>query len=1250
MGLYSSLSLVGAMAVSALIAVWLFYKRSHRDDFPEETWDPYFDKNENGGEGGPEREIDEISGEPAAEPAAEAGLEPADEEPVTPASTALADRIQGLREEPPSPGEGIAPGGEFEDTPEPADGPDSGFEDQVELIAGGPVSPENSRGDLEKADLSFAPDEAEGDSPAPGSPIETPAYSQSAPPDLSGEAATAPPGAPWWEGLPAPKEVFFRRGVAELMGVTVIDPPPQAEAGPGEASVPEASTFEAPAPEASTLEAPETVGAPADTAADSIAPDEAGEAGEPPASEFTGASPFGEEDSETPLSLEEEAFEEEESPFEEPAPEEQVSLTDESAPAPEISAADESDDSSFTLESISLGDEPDEAPVMYEPEGAPSREEEGGGFAEPAIQQEEMAGEESSGPETLETSPSFEEKESPFEEFSPEEPAPEEPVSLTDESAPAPEIPAADESDDSSFTLESISLGDEPDEAPVMYEPEGESAPAPAEDEEISLSSPADSESSEAIDNFLSQAEPPSSASAGLVDDEIEPAPEAEGEISPEPEDESYSDLGESEEMPMAFDLDAGRQDFIESDEPVQELPDGLEDGKFESGGAEEFSEAPSGVEEESASGPGEEAPPAGLMEQIPEDPVETTLDSSELEEEPAEVVLDPGELEEEPAEATLDPGELEEESAEATLDPGELEEEPGSADGEPTEPEEISAEAVLDPLEMEEESPEQAIDLESFGAEAEEPTPEEPAFAQPEDVPSDEALPAAEPEGPAPEESLDVFSVLEQERAETPEAMPQESIGNAALFEDFGDERVEPAAPEPFAAERADERAGAGADTEDAFGEELVSEEIAAQHGETGAEAPREEKQPVEETLEPAAPSEPASPPIPLSGESMPDMVRNFVADCCPDDLLLIEEEWDTLPAGIDKIAAAGWRDIQERLESRQEVGEEEFLRIGILEYLMGNHDAALAHLKESLRRAKRMGPVLNALGVTSFGRGKIDPAISYCREAVREAGPDLRLLVAINRNLGVLYQSKGEFGRAAEATASAIKYVGSEGSTRLLANLHLRAGQLFRKLGDAEAARHHLSESAHLFLREGDDAARIRSLVALAAAQTGLNEVDAALKNLNEAALMCRRVGDKNGEALVMGQMGIAYSAQEQYTRALEYYENAISLNRELENRKGEGANLSNIGNIHYFRGDLDEALSAYEEALVINKEQDHLIGQATIMGNLGRIYLEQGRVEEAIERLNESLEIFRPFAAKSQMENIREMLDEAVRSRDQ
>jgi tetratricopeptide (TPR) repeat protein len=401
------------------------------------------------------------------------------------------------------------------------------------------------------------------------------------------------------------------------------------------------------------------------------------------------------------------------------------------------------------------------------------------------------------------------------------------------------------------------------------------------------------------------------------------------------------------------------------------------------------------------------------------------------------------------------------------------------------------------------------------------------------------------------------------------------------------------------------------------------------------------EEEMPAEDAPDSAA--------LPLSGGSVSEMVQGFVAECCPRDLLLIENVDEDLPSGIERIAAAGRDDIQARLEGRTTVDSEEFLRIGILEHMMGGHDEALGFFKEALRRAERMGPALNALAVASYGRGKTDPAISYSKEAIREAGTDVALLAAANRNLAILYQVKGDFGQAAQAAASAVQCLGSDADPRVLAGLHLRAGQLFRRLGEIKDAREHLSEAAHLFLRAGDDAARIRSLVALSGAQTELNDFEGALKNLDQAALLCRSGGDKAGEALVMGQMGVAYSAQDQYTRALEHYGKAVLLNRELGNRKGEGANLSNVGNLHYFRGDLEEAISAYGEALVINREQNHLIGQATILGNLGRIFLEQNRADEAADRLRESLEIFRSAGAREQTEYIRELLAEADRTRD-
>ncbi len=69
MGLYGTLGLVGALALSALLAVWLFYSRSRREDFPEDTWDPYLGKKEDTDEG-PGEGVEDISGVPGGAGAA----------------------------------------------------------------------------------------------------------------------------------------------------------------------------------------------------------------------------------------------------------------------------------------------------------------------------------------------------------------------------------------------------------------------------------------------------------------------------------------------------------------------------------------------------------------------------------------------------------------------------------------------------------------------------------------------------------------------------------------------------------------------------------------------------------------------------------------------------------------------------------------------------------------------------------------------------------------------------------------------------------------------------------------------------------------------------------------------------------------------------------------------------------------------------------------------------------------------------
>ncbi len=394
-----------------------------------------------------------------------------------------------------------------------------------------------------------------------------------------------------------------------------------------------------------------------------------------------------------------------------------------------------------------------------------------------------------------------------------------------------------------------------------------------------------------------------------------------------------------------------------------------------------------------------------------------------------------------------------------------------------------------------------------------------------------------------------------------------------------------------------------------------------------------------VEELVHAAAPPPAASHEAPANTPS--ELIRELVADICPGDLLLAENMEQKLPAWTPGVVNAAGIDLGQRESARQTPASEEYLRLAILEMILGRNEDATDHLKESLRRTSRLAPVLNALAVASYRREKVDPAISYSREALREAGRDVPMQAVVSMNLGYFYQSKGDDEKAAESYEKALAYVGPQGGINQLSTLRMRVGRLFRRLGDKEKAREHLSEAAHMFHRLGDRRNEARAHTALASVLSESGEYEAAQVSLDDALNLCQKIGDKAGEALVYGQMGMSFAAQEQFTRALRYYENALRLNRGLENRKGEAANLSGMGNIHYARGDMPEAREAYEAALEISREQGSVLAQGVVLGSLGRVHFEGHEWEASRECLSKARRIFQELGAAEALDSIMGML---------
>ena len=390
---------------------------------------------------------------------------------------------------------------------------------------------------------------------------------------------------------------------------------------------------------------------------------------------------------------------------------------------------------------------------------------------------------------------------------------------------------------------------------------------------------------------------------------------------------------------------------------------------------------------------------------------------------------------------------------------------------------------------------------------------------------------------------------------------------------------------------------------------------------------------QPAVAAAGPASPADLSAATEALPEGSPGELIRSIVADICPDELLLVGTAQPSLPEWAGAAVTALRNDLDRRQAERNPGDANEYLQLAVVENAMGLHEEAEGHLKEALPRSERFGPVLNALAVTSLARGRVAPAIVYCKEALRETGGDDFVRAAASSNLGDLYDLQGDAAQATEAYETAIDCLQAQGDSRWLSRLHLRVGHLYRRVGEADKARLHYSDSVRLFKDSGDEAGHVQSLAALGSSLTESGLHDLALRSFEEAVRICLRTADKPGAALVQDELGIAYMAQDQLTRAIAYFESALSLHRELGNRQSEAATLSHIGKIHDSRGDVDEAQRFYEAALEIDRELGHDAGEAARQPQI-----ESGDQEAARAKLLRAEEIFSRAGSAEYREDVR------------
>ncbi|WP_242904812.1 AfsR/SARP family transcriptional regulator [Actinomadura terrae] len=218
--------------------------------------------------------------------------------------------------------------------------------------------------------------------------------------------------------------------------------------------------------------------------------------------------------------------------------------------------------------------------------------------------------------------------------------------------------------------------------------------------------------------------------------------------------------------------------------------------------------------------------------------------------------------------------------------------------------------------------------------------------------------------------------------------------------------------------------------------------------------------------------------------------------------------------------------------------------------------------------------------------------------------------------------------------------EYLETQGHWTEAAELHERAVQCWRSLGDEQEAARALADLSRLLLRAGRheealDAANEGLAIAYAPGdlatlldQLGLihwqrSEFDVAAGYCERALTIRRATGDRPGEAVVLHHHAIVLWHLGRYAEAEEEMQAALALYTEAGNRQGRQMALNNLGDFEVQRGRHSSALAYYERAgEVMEMSRQH---RATWLNNIATVQLRLGHRTEEIELYRQALDIY-------------------------
>ncbi len=271
-------------------------------------------------------------------------------------------------------------------------------------------------------------------------------------------------------------------------------------------------------------------------------------------------------------------------------------------------------------------------------------------------------------------------------------------------------------------------------------------------------------------------------------------------------------------------------------------------------------------------------------------------------------------------------------------------------------------------------------------------------------------------------------------------------------------------------------------------------------------------------------------------------------------------------------------------------------------------------------IERKKVIARGSNNLGIIFQTKGEYDKAIELYRKSLKiseEIGDKQGIADAIN-NLGTFYYNKGEYDKAIELYQKRLQISEEIGDKLSIGMVSANLGNVYYDKGEFDKAIELYQKRLQISEEIGDK----RGIGIANLNLGGIYYVKGEYGKATELFEKCLRIFEdidyKQGIGLAVHNLGLVYSDKAEYDKAIELFQKDLRISEEIGDKQGIGVAIGSLGNTYFVKGEYDKAIELFQKNLRIYEEVDDKRGIGIASFHLGGLFLELGELKKAEEHL--------------------------------